>query len=75
MRAASARKEELRQAMVAVPIAHLAEVGRAAAREEQRLGSWISATTVLGTPRPGAESEVRREACPEPTRRGVNHRR
>ena len=37
VRAASARKEELRRAML-VPIAHLAEVGRAAAREEHELG-------------------------------------
>jgi hypothetical protein len=38
VRAASARKEELRRAML-VPIAHLAEVGRAAAREEHELGN------------------------------------
>jgi hypothetical protein len=38
VRAASARKAELRRAMLAVPIAHLAEVGRAAAREEHELG-------------------------------------
>jgi hypothetical protein len=38
VRAASARKEELRREMLAVPIAHLAEVGRAAAREEHELG-------------------------------------
>ena len=38
VRAASARKEELRRAMLDVPIAHLAEVGRAAAREEHELG-------------------------------------
>ena len=37
-RAATARKRELRQAMLTVPIAHLAEVGRAAAREEHELG-------------------------------------
>jgi hypothetical protein len=36
--AASARKEDLRRAMLAVPIAHLAEVGRVAAREEHELG-------------------------------------
>jgi hypothetical protein len=36
--AASARKQELRRAMLEVPIAHLAEVGRAAAREEHELG-------------------------------------
>jgi hypothetical protein len=36
VRAASTRKEELRRAML-VPIAHLAEVGRAAAREEHEL--------------------------------------
>ncbi|HZA98045.1 MAG TPA: hypothetical protein VE399_04655, partial [Gemmatimonadales bacterium] len=38
VRAASARKEQLRRAMVLVPIPHLAEVGRAAAREEHELG-------------------------------------
>jgi hypothetical protein len=38
VRAASARKAELRREMLAVPIAHLAEVGRAAAREEHELG-------------------------------------
>jgi hypothetical protein len=27
------------------------------AEQEQLLGSWISASTVLGTPRPGTESE------------------
>jgi hypothetical protein len=37
VRAARSRKEELRLAML-VPIAHLAEVGRAAAREEHELG-------------------------------------
>jgi hypothetical protein len=37
-RAASARKTELRRAMLAVPIAHLAEVGEVAAREEHELG-------------------------------------
>jgi hypothetical protein len=36
--AASARKKELRRQMLDVPIAHLAEVGRAAAREEHELG-------------------------------------
>lgn len=36
--AASARKNELRRQMLAVPIAHLAEVGRAAAREDHELG-------------------------------------
>ena len=39
VRAASARKEELRRAMLAVPIAHLAEVGRAAARDDHELGT------------------------------------
>jgi hypothetical protein len=38
VRAASARKQELRRRMLTVPIAHLAEVGRAAAREEHELG-------------------------------------
>jgi hypothetical protein len=51
VRSASARKEELRRAMLAVPIAHLAEVGRAAAREEHELGEVFrfkpSADTIL----------------------------
>lgn len=38
LRAASARKIELRRAMMALPIAHLGEVGEAAAREEHELG-------------------------------------
>jgi len=38
VRAASARKEALRRAMLSGPIAHLAEVGRVAAREEHELG-------------------------------------
>src|ERR687896_623458 len=38
VRAARSRKEELRRAML-VSIAHLAEVGRAAAREEHELGN------------------------------------
>jgi hypothetical protein len=37
--AAVKRKQELRRAMRAGPIAHLAEVGRAAAREEHELGN------------------------------------
>jgi hypothetical protein len=37
VRAGRSRKEDLRKAML-VPIAHLAEVGRAAAREEHELG-------------------------------------
>jgi hypothetical protein len=37
VRASRSRKEDLRRAML-VPIAHLAEVGRAAAREEHELG-------------------------------------
>ena len=40
--AAAARKEELRRQMRAGPIAHLAEVGRAAAREEHELGKKFS---------------------------------
>jgi hypothetical protein len=39
VRAASARKEQLRRTILAVPIAHLAEVSRAAARENPELGS------------------------------------
>jgi hypothetical protein len=41
VRAASARKKELRKGMLDVPIAHLAEVGRAAAREEHELGKMF----------------------------------
>jgi hypothetical protein len=40
--AASARKQELRRQMREVPIAHLAEVGRAAAREEHELGKTFT---------------------------------
>jgi hypothetical protein len=40
--AAAARKEELRRQMRDVPIAHLAEVGRAAAREEHELGKTFT---------------------------------
>ena len=39
VRAASARKESLRRTILAVPVAHLAEVGRAAAREDHELGT------------------------------------
>jgi hypothetical protein len=42
VRAASARKDELRRQMREVPIAHLAEVGRAAAREEHELGKTFT---------------------------------
>jgi hypothetical protein len=49
VRAASARKRELRRTMRDVPIAHLAEVGRAAAREEHELGKVF-------TFKPGAET-------------------
>jgi hypothetical protein len=42
VRTASTWKQELRQAMRDVPIAHLAEVGRAAAREEPELGKTFS---------------------------------
>jgi hypothetical protein len=49
VRAAAARKEELRRQMRGVPIAHLAEVGRAAAREEHELGKTF-------TFRPGAST-------------------
>jgi hypothetical protein len=38
VRAASERKQTLRREMLELPIAHLAEVGRAAAREEHELG-------------------------------------
>src|SRR5918994_2695423 len=37
--AAAERKEELRRSMRAGPIAHLSQVGRAAAREEHELGN------------------------------------
>ena len=50
-RAASARKTELRREMLAVPIAHLADVGEVAAREEHELGKTFrfkpGATTFL----------------------------
>jgi len=39
--AASTRKKELRGEMLDVPIAHLAEVGRAAAREDHELGKMF----------------------------------
>ena len=39
VRAATLRKRELRRAMRAGPIAHLNDVGRAAAREEHELGN------------------------------------
>jgi len=41
-RAAAARKQELRRAMLAGPIAHLAEVGRLAAREVHELRSLFA---------------------------------
>jgi len=41
VRTASAQKEELRRKMLAVHIRHLAEVGRAAAREEPELGKMF----------------------------------
>lgn len=40
--AASARKKELQRQMREVPIAHLAEVGRAAAREQHELGKTFT---------------------------------
>ena len=40
-RSASARKQELRRELLAVPIAHLARVGRAAARENHELGKMF----------------------------------
>jgi hypothetical protein len=49
VRAAAARKLELQRQMRAGPIAHLAEVGRAAAREEHELGKTF-------TFRPGAST-------------------
>jgi hypothetical protein len=42
VRAARARKEELRRHMREIPIAHLAEVGRAAAREQHELAKTFS---------------------------------
>ena len=49
--AASTRKKELRKEMLDVPIAHLAEVGRAAGRDEHELGKTFqfnpSASTFL----------------------------
>jgi hypothetical protein len=49
VRAAADRKAELQRQMRSVPIAHLAEVGRAAAREEHELGKTF-------TFRPGAST-------------------
>jgi hypothetical protein len=42
VRAASARKKELQRQMREVPIGHLAEVGRAASREEHELGKTFT---------------------------------
>ena len=42
VRAARARKEELRRHMREIPIPHLAEVGRAAAQEQHELGKIFS---------------------------------
>jgi hypothetical protein len=51
VRSASGRKRELRREMLEVPIAHLAEVGRAAVREDHELGEMFlfkpSANTFL----------------------------
>lgn len=47
--ASTTRKEELRRAMLAVPIAHLAEVGRAAGREEPELGKTFRFKPGAGT--------------------------
>jgi hypothetical protein len=51
VRAASAQKEKLRRAMAEVAIPHLAEVGRAAAREEHELERMFRF-------RPGAETHL-----------------
>ena len=51
VRAASAQMEKLRRAMLEVAIAHLAEVGRAAAREEHELERTFRF-------RPGAETHL-----------------
>jgi hypothetical protein len=47
--AASARKKELRRHMREIPIAHLAEVGRAAAREQHELGKTFTFKPGAGT--------------------------
>jgi hypothetical protein len=49
VRAARARKEELRRHMREIPIAHLAEVGRAAAREQHELGKTFTFKPGAGT--------------------------
>ena len=47
--AAADRKVELKREMVAVPIAHLAEVGKFASREEHELGKTFGSSR--GPPR------------------------
>jgi hypothetical protein len=49
VRAASARKAELRRTMLAVHIAHLAQVGREAAREDHELGKTFRFRPQAGT--------------------------
>jgi hypothetical protein len=49
VRAASARKAELRRTMLAVHIAHLAQVGREAAREAHELGKTFRFKPQVGT--------------------------
>ena len=49
VRAASARKAELRRTMLAVHIAHLAQVGREAAREDHELGKTFRFKPQAGT--------------------------
>ncbi len=69
VRAASARKRELRRTMLSVHIRHLAEVGQAAAREEHELGKTFrfkpGASTLLAFQTAAlsmaAEAETHRE--------------
>jgi hypothetical protein len=49
VRAASARKQELRRTMLSVHIAHLAEVGREASREDHELGKMFRFRPVANT--------------------------
>jgi len=49
VRAASARKHELRRAMLSTPIAHLAQIGALAAREQHELGKTFRFKPAAGS--------------------------
>ena len=65
-RAATSRKQELRRMMLAVPIAHLAQIGALAAREQHELGTDVpigggrSSQNRTTTPTQGVAGAVRR---------------